>query len=109
MDVRFDTDKIIKEYIKLVRKKYTGFKRAFLFGSFAKGNSNPDSDIDIALIFDELKDDERFDMQVELMLLATQIDSRIEPHPISTDDFNSGNPFIAEIQEFGVDILIGRK
>ena len=106
MDIGFNTDIIVKKYLKLVRKNYTGFEKAFLFGSYAKGNSNPDSDIDIALIFEKLKDDERFDMQVSLMLLATQIDNRIEPHPISKEDFNSGNPFIAEIQEYGIDILI---
>ena len=104
MDIEFDTG-IIKDYIMLVRRRYPGFKKAYLFGSYAKGKSNPDSDIDIALVFEKLNDDERFDMQVNLMLLATQIDNRIEPHPVSVEDFNKGNPFIAEIQEFGIDIL----
>ena len=77
----------IENYLKLIRKNYTGVERAFLFGSYAKGKSSEESDIDLALVFNELKDSERFDIQVQLMLLASKIDSRIEPHPISTSDF----------------------
>ena len=74
------------------------------FGSYAKGNSNQDSDIDLALIFNELDDSKRFDIQVQLMLMASQIDSRIEPHPISFNDLNSGNPFVEEILNTGIEI-----
>ena len=52
-----------------------------------------DSKADPSEIFNELDDSERFDVQVQLMLMASQIDSRIEPHPISYSDFISGNPF----------------
>jgi len=36
--------------------------------------------------------------------LAAQIDSRIEPHPISHDDFDSGNPFVVEIKKTGIEV-----
>jgi hypothetical protein len=38
------------------------------------------------------------------MLLAAKIDSRIEPHPISREDFDSANPFVIEIKETGIEI-----
>jgi predicted nucleotidyltransferase len=94
----------VKKYLRLSKKKYSDIEKAYLFGSFAKGKSNPDSDIDIALIFKNLDDSNRFIVQVQLMLLAAQIDSRIEPHPISRDDFYSGNPFVVEIQKTGLEI-----
>ena len=94
----------IEDYLKLIRQKYSGIKKAFLFGSYAKGTSNQDSDIDLVLIFNELDDSERFDIQVQLMLMSSQIDSRIEPHPISYSDFISGNPFVEEIQKTGIEI-----
>ena len=94
----------IKNYLKLIRQEYSGLNKAIVFGSYAKGNSNQDSDIDLALIFNELDDSKRFDMQIQLMLIASQIDSRIEPHPISISDFNSGNPFVEEIQKTGIEI-----
>lgn len=51
-----------------------------------------------------LKDDEKFDTQVQLMLLASKFDTRIEPHPISTEDFYLNNPFAAEIKRTGIEI-----
>lgn len=94
----------IANYIKLIREKYSDIETAYLFGSFAKGKSNQDSDIDLALIFKNLDDSKRFDIQVQLMILASQIDTRIEPHPISHDDFYSGNPFVVEIKKTGIEI-----
>ena len=94
----------IRKYLDLIKSKFPDFERAWLFGSYAKGNSNEDSDIDIALIFTKLDSESRFDVQVRLMLMAAQIDSRIEPHPLSQEDFNSGNPFAVEIKRTGIEI-----
>lgn len=94
----------INQYISLIKKTHKGIKRVFLFGSYAKNNERLDSDIDIALIFDKLNDSDKFDLQVQLMLLASQIDSRIEPHPMSKKDFNSNSPFVIEIKRTGIEI-----
>jgi len=94
----------IAKYLDLIKEKFSDIERAYLFGSYAKGKSTDDSDIDVALIFTNLDDSRRFDIQVQLMLLAAQIDSRIEPHPISHDDFNSGNPFVVEIKKTGIEV-----
>jgi predicted nucleotidyltransferase len=94
----------INDYLKLIQQNYDEFERAYLFGSYVKGKQGIDSDIDLALIFRHLDDSDRFDVQVQLMLLAAQIDSRIEPHPISSTDFNAGNPFVNEIKKTGVEI-----
>ncbi|MBN1185850.1 MAG: nucleotidyltransferase domain-containing protein [Bacteroidales bacterium] len=96
--------KSINNFISLIRKNHKGVERAFIFGSYARNLENKDSDIDIALVFESISDSEKFDLQVQLILLASQIDSRIEPHPISKADFNSNKPFIAEIQKTGIEI-----
>jgi len=98
------TDNIIRQYITSVANQTPGFVTAYLFGSFAKNNQRPESDIDIALIIDNLKDSDKFDIQVQLMLLASQFDSRIEPHPISKQDLISDNPFVHEIKKTGIEI-----
>lgn len=95
---------IIKKFLDLVKAEFPDFEGAWLFGSYAKGKSTEDSDIDLALIFTKLDDENRFDLQVQLMLLAAKIDSRIEPHPISTESFNPGNPFAAEIKKTGIEV-----
>ena len=99
-----NTDTTIAKYLDLIKGKFSDIERVYLFGSYAKGKSTEDSDIDVALIFTNLDDSKRFDIQVQLMLLAAQIDSRIEPHPISHDDFASGNPFVAEIKKTGIEV-----
>jgi len=98
-------DRTITDYIKLIQKKYSDFESVYVFGSYARGNANQDSDIDLAIIFNDLDDSKRFDVQVQLMLLASQIDTRIEPHPISHNDFHSDNPFVVEIKKTGFEIL----
>jgi uncharacterized protein len=97
-------DIAVAKYVDLIKEKFPGIESAYLFGSYAKGKSTDDSDIDLALIFSNLDDSNRFDLQVQLMLLAAKIDSRIEPHPISLEDFNSGNPFFVEIKKTGIEI-----
>lgn len=98
-------DKSIKDYISLIQGKFSNIKEVYIFGSQAKGNPNYESDIDLAIIFEEMDDTQRFDLQVQLMMLASQIDSRIEPHPISFSEFQSGNPFAVEIRRTGFDVF----
>ena len=98
-------DIAIAKYLDLIKKEFADIESVYLFGSYVKGKSTDDSDIDIALIFSNLDDSIRFDVQVQLMILASQIDSRIEPHPISLADFQSSNPFVMEIRKTGVKLL----
>lgn len=97
-------DIAVTKYLDLIKEKFPSIESAYLFGSYAKGKSTQDSDIDLALIFTNLDESKRFDIQVQLMLLAAKIDSRIEPHPISHEDFNSGNPFVVEIKKTGIEL-----
>lgn len=100
-----NTHKIIREFIATVANQTPGFLTAYLFGSYAKNNQNAESDIDIALIIDNLKDSDKFDIQVQLMLLASKFDSRIEPHPLSKQDLISESPFVHEIKKTGIEIV----
>ena len=77
-------------------------KKAYLFGSYAKGNEREESDIDIAIVLGNMTD--FFDTQMQLMRIRRKIDLRIEPHPISEKDFIDSNPFAYEIQKTGIEI-----
>ena len=96
----------VKKYIDSVVKQQPGLISVFIFGSYANDNQRLESDIDVALVIDNLSDFDRFDTQVRLMLLASRIDNRIEPHPISTLDINSNNPFAVEIRRTGIELKI---
>jgi len=93
---------IVKKYIEILGVGKYNLIQAYLFGSYAKGNFNKDSDIDVALVFDKIKD--RFDTRVELMKLTRKIDLRIEPHPFEKSDVDDHNPFLEEILRTGIRI-----
>ena len=94
---------IAREYVEFIKKKDPNIKKAYIFGSFAKGTNREDSDIDLAIIFKNLTD--TFGMQVRLMKLRRQFDTRIEPHPFSESDFQNSNPLADEIMKTGLEII----
>ncbi|MBN2347687.1 MAG: nucleotidyltransferase domain-containing protein [Bacteroidales bacterium] len=89
------------QYLKKIPKDMD-IKKAYLFGSYAKGIEKEDSDIDIALVIGNMTD--FFATQRQLMRIRRKVDLRIEPHPIGESDFTSLNPFALEIQESGIEI-----
>jgi predicted nucleotidyltransferase len=93
--------KIAGEYINSISSKYS-IRQAILFGSFAKGNYHDDSDIDIAIVVNNVVD--IIDTQIDLMKLRRKIDLRIEPHPFMIGDFNKSNPVVDEILKYGIEI-----
>lgn len=94
---------IAVRYANAVKSKYD-FVKIILFGSYAKGNFNDDSDIDIAIVFKDYSN--LIDMQLDLMRLRRKIDSRIEPHPFREKDFEITNPIVHEIIKYGQDIQV---
>ena len=102
MDKR-DAVNIAEEYANAVKSKYD-FVKIILFGSYAKGTWNADSDIDIAVVLRDYSN--LIDTQLDLMRLRRNIDSRIEPHPFREKDFVATNPIVNEILKFGQDIQI---
>lgn len=96
-----DALNIAVKYAEVIKSKYD-FVKIILFGSYAKGNYNDDSDIDIAVVFKDYNN--LIDMQLDLMRLRRKIDSRIEPHPFREKDFNITNPIVNEIIKYGQDI-----
>jgi len=103
MDKR-DALKIARRYADAIHGKYQ-FIKIILFGSYAKGNYNEDSDSDIAVVFKDYNN--RLDIQLELMRLRRKIDSRIEPHPFRESEFDRSNPVVDEIMKYGQEISVG--
>ena len=94
---------IVDKYIAIVKENYD-VVAIILFGSYAKGTENEDSDIDIAVVTDDIKTD-KFDEEVKLTLLRRKIDSRIEPHIIKVEDYeNDETPFVVEVKNTGIKV-----
>lgn len=92
----------INDFVEEIRKHYN-ISEIILFGSYANGNYNEDSDIDIAVISDDF--DDIYDCMAILMGMTWDIDARIEPHPITKKDYDSiADPFIAEVRKTGLKV-----
>lgn len=100
MDKR-EAESIANKYLDIVSKKYP-VKKAWLFGSYAKGKSHKDSDIDIAILVKGEYD--IIDLQIDLMNIRCQIDLRIEPHPFTEEYLFGSSLFKNEIEKYGIEI-----
>ena len=89
---------ISKNYLSILQKNNVRFTRAYLFGSYLKGNQNEFSDIDIA-IFSEKWLPSKFDALQYLMKLRRKVDLRVEPHPF--EESESDEPIVKEILQMG--------
>ena len=87
----------VEQYAELVAK-HINPQEIILFGSFAKGNATDDSDIDVAVIVDSLKED-YLDVAKLLYKLRRDIDDRIEPVLVHGTEDRSG--FLTEIKKSG--------
>lgn len=92
----------IQKYIEKISQYYK-IDAIILFGSYAKGTENEDSDIDIAIISSDFND--IIEDGAKLIGLTWKIDTRIEPHPITTKDYtNVSNPFVKEVIDTGIKV-----
>ena len=92
-----------QNYINSVCKKYE-LAKAFVFGSYVKGNYFSGSDIDVAVVLKNVPN--LFDAQVDLLNLRKDEDLLIEPHPFRDSDFNTDDPFANEILQTGLELKI---
>lgn len=93
----------IKNFLQMVSSSGLHLERAILFGSYAKGNPNKWSDIDIALVSKDFTGIGFYDRK-RINPYLIKIDSRIEPHPFRPEDFARDNPFVDQILKDAIEI-----
>lgn len=98
-------NKIIMEFIGRVRYRHA-LKRAYLYGSYARGTARPDSDIDLALVFEHLDESRVFDEAFEVFHEAQEFNPDIEPLCFQEDKFETAStPIIEVIRKDGIRII----
>jgi predicted nucleotidyltransferase len=99
-----DAIRLSSRYLRKLKRNDIPVLKAWMFGSYAKGNFNEDSDIDLAIV---LPDEQlSFDMDVRLMTLRTGEETMIETHAYSPNDFNGESPVISQIKKFGIPVTV---
>ena len=92
--------KLLKKYKILLNQHYDLYK-LILFGSYANGNAHLDTDIDVAVVVNQVNGD-YFDYTPLLWKLRREVDFRIEPILFVKNNDQSG--FLTEIMRSGVEI-----
>ncbi|MDR2149192.1 MAG: nucleotidyltransferase domain-containing protein [Tannerella sp.] len=75
-------------YADEVKKQYNPFA-VVLFGSYVNGNPHKDSDIDVAIVFNDYNGD-WYDTAVDLWRISEKVSLDIEPHLMDTTKDPSG-------------------
>lgn len=94
----------IDRYIRELDRNNIPIKEAILFGSYAKGDYQEWSAIDIALVSD-IFEGNRIDDKDKIRRITLSISSEIEVIPFAPDDFNLQNPFAKEILKTGIKLI----
>ena len=93
--------KILKRYKDLLKKDKFPVRKMILYGSYAKGNSMPYSDIDVCIISSKLsKNKDRYETYLWKKVL--EVDTRIEPIGYYPAEFKDIDPLVHEIKRCGV-------
>ena len=77
---------------------------AILFGSYAKGQQNKWSDIDLALVSKMFEGNRYYDLD-KLTDACFAIDTNISPLPYKPEDFSDKDLFVREILKNGIRIF----
>jgi len=100
---RTDINNIISQFVTLISIEFP-VKSLYLFGSYAKGNADENSDIDIAIISDKFEGRRFWDREkLGKYIIKSSFD--LEVHPYKTEDFTEDDPFVQEIIRTGQKIV----
>jgi len=91
----------VRLYLEKLRKSGITISKAYIFGSYAKGQADRWSDIDIAIVSPQIGED-RFEERVKLTRMAISVDDRLEPLPFNPKTFNDDDPFVKKIKNEGL-------
>jgi predicted nucleotidyltransferase len=90
----------IKRLVEVLKRNNINIAEAYLFGSYAQGRPSKFSDIDVALISDDLSGVRYLDIK-RIGRMVRQLDYRIEAHTFTHSD-KEESMFLDEIIRTGI-------
>ena len=98
---------LIQEFLKRLLKEGIPVEKAILYGSYARGEENDESDIDVMVvseIFD--RNDDR--MVGKTWRIGSSVDARIEPYTVGRNRFLNDrfSPLIQIVKNEGLEIRV---
>jgi predicted nucleotidyltransferase len=104
VDIR-EVSEIAKKYADDVRSVMT-VDKAILFGSYAKGTANENSDIDVCFFMPSFNGKRRVDIIYDLLKISDDSFKGLNFEPIAfpSSEIERGNPFVMEVIKTGTEI-----
>ena len=98
---------IINQYVSEV-KDVLPIDKVYLYGSYANGTAEWDSDVDLCFFSDSFAPEDIFNITRQLFELKRQYNKMIclEPNAFPLSELNNDNPFVKEILRTGQEILL---
>ena len=97
---------LIQDFIDLVKEDNIQIEKVILFGSYAKGDFSKDSDIDLAIISPDFKENQLIENMARLLLKAAKIKADIQTIPFSVDEYNNPIGIMEEIIKTGIELKV---
>lgn len=104
---------LIEQYVAEIKKIYgTHLRTVILYGSYARGDFGPDSDVDIMILLDMSDLDlKAYSQQLSYMTYDFNLDNGLDIKPIAKNEehfkkWSVNYPFYANVQKEGV-VLYG--
>ena len=98
---------LLQQYCLLLNASGIPVEKAFLYGSYSRGDANPDSDIDIMIVsavFDNADDL----VKAKAWRICEKINLKIEPYTIGLQKFlnDDVSPLLQIVKQEGIEIKI---
>lgn len=103
-DIPNHVQQIISQYLSSLKEHGFHIEDAILFGSYASGQANQWSDIDLALVSSEFEGVRFFDKN-KIRKITISVSTDLEVLPFNPKDFTPSNPLVKEILETGIRVV----
>ena len=100
----------VRKYLNILQENGFLITGGIIYGSYARGEETPDSDIDV-LVLSPLFDKDRRARVGELWSLTRKADIRIEPVPVGEKRFQTDNvsPLLTIARQEGIFLRVDEK
>jgi predicted nucleotidyltransferase len=100
-----DVMETIQMFLCLVKNEVR-IEKVILFGSYAKGTFTPDSDIDLAIVSPDFKEDACIENMTRLLCIANRVKADIQSLPFSMNEYVEQRGIMEEIMRTGVELKV---
>lgn len=97
---------VIDDFIKLLQEENIKIEKVILFGSYAKGTQRKDSDIDLAIISPDFKEEDCIKNMTLLLCKANLLKVDIQTIPFSIEEYNEPKGIMEEILNTGIELKV---